>query len=149
MKPIDLRNLTWRDIQSHITDDLWRVHTAWRDYGPGTTREIAERSGVSIFTLRPRTCDLVKLCLVVLADKRGGEGVYSYVEPVAAAAAFDIRPAGAPLPAAMQGKSVRQHRGRTAMTVAQAAAIMAEHGRRTRRSQVHASHGVQIDLFAA
>lgn len=146
MKPVDLRNLTWREIQPHITADLWRVHEAWKTYGPGTTREVADLSGISIFTLRPRTCDLHKLCLVVLADKRGkGEGVYAYVPHDEAAAAFDARPAGAPLPEKFTPKKVRRHPGRSAMTVAQAAAIMAEHGRRTRRKVDVA----QTELFTA
>lgn len=78
MKPTDLRNVTWREVLTHLTEDIVRVHLAWQQYGPGTTREVAQKSGISLLTLRPRTTDLYKLGLVVLVSNEGGEGIYAY-----------------------------------------------------------------------
>lgn len=74
MKPIDYRNATFADLQTHITGDRERVLDAWKKHGPCTTEDLAQRSGISILSLRPRTTDLVKLGFVLLAGggKRGG-----------------------------------------------------------------------------
>ncbi len=77
MKPIDLRNATWRDVLTHLTEDLVRVHLAWQQHGPGTTREVAEKSRISLLTLRPRTTDLYKLGLVVLVEQEHANGIYA------------------------------------------------------------------------
>jgi hypothetical protein len=87
MKPTDLRNATWREVLTHLTEDLVRVHLAWAAHGPGTTREIAQKAGISILTLRPRTTDLYKLGLVELAGGKGTEGgIYAHVSREAAEA---------------------------------------------------------------
>lgn len=81
MKPADLRNATWREVQDHLNDDLVRVHEAYVQFGPGTTRAVSERSGISLLTFRPRTTDLFQLGLVKLVGKAtGNEGVYAYVD---------------------------------------------------------------------
>lgn len=80
MKPADLRNATWREVLTHITEDMVRVHLAWQAFGPGTTREVAQRSGISLLTLRPRTTDLHKLGLVELVGAEKSEGIYRHVE---------------------------------------------------------------------
>jgi hypothetical protein len=77
MKPTDLRNATWRDVLTHLTEDMVRVHLAWQAHGPGTTREVAQKSGISLLTLRPRTTDLYKLGLVVLVDTEANNGIYA------------------------------------------------------------------------
>ena len=77
MKPTDLRNITWRDVLTHVTEDLVRVHLAWQAHGPGTTRQIAQIAGISLLTLRPRTTDLYKLGLVVLVDTEANNGIYA------------------------------------------------------------------------
>lgn len=87
MRPIDLRNATWSEVLGHITEDMARVHAAWQQHGPGTTRQVAERSGLSLLTLRPRTTDLYKLGLVELTDQAGNEGVYEYRHSAEALAA--------------------------------------------------------------
>lgn len=78
MKPTDLRNATWREVLTHLTEDLVRVHLAWQSHGPGTTREVAQKSGISILTFRPRTTDLYKLGLVVLVTHEASEGIYAH-----------------------------------------------------------------------
>lgn len=77
MRPADLRNLTWREVLTHLTEDLGRVHLAWQAHGPGTTRQVAQKSGISLFTFRPRTTDLYKLGLVVLVDTEHAQGIYA------------------------------------------------------------------------
>lgn len=79
MKPADYRNLTWREVLTHVQGDMLRVHDAWLRHGPGTTREVAQRAGISIFTFRPRTTDLYKLGLVeVVPSDAKGEGRYAW-----------------------------------------------------------------------
>jgi hypothetical protein len=79
MKPTDLRNAQWHEVLTHVTDDMVKVHGAWLRFGKaGTTREVAQASGISVFTFRPRTTDLYKLGLVELDGKRGNEGLYVY-----------------------------------------------------------------------
>lgn len=78
MKPADLRNANWTEVQQHVTEDMRRVHAAWRDHGPGTTRQIAAKSGISLLTLRPRTTDLYQLGMVECTSRTGNEGIYEY-----------------------------------------------------------------------
>ncbi len=78
MKPVDLRNATWRDVLGHLTEDLVRVHLAIQAHGRCTTRELAQKSGISIFTVRPRVTDLCKLGLVILVHNEGTVGIYAY-----------------------------------------------------------------------
>ena len=78
MNPAALRNLTWQEVKTHLTADMLRVRAAWRDHGPGTTREVARRSGISILTLRPRTTDLYHLGLVDCIGRAGTSGIYQF-----------------------------------------------------------------------
>lgn len=87
MTPADLRNLTWAEALTHVSDDMRRVHRAFREHGPGTTKAVAARSGISLLTLRPRTTDLYKLGLVECTGKAGTEGIYEYRDEAAAEAA--------------------------------------------------------------
>lgn len=78
MKPIDLRNATFADLQGRIAGQRAAVLEAWRVHGPATTAELSRLSGISILTLRPRTTELVQLGYVVLSaeGKHAHEGVY-------------------------------------------------------------------------
>ena len=84
MNPVDYRNDTWKSIQDRLSGLRALVYDAWHRHGPGTTREVAARSGIDILTFRPRTTELYQLGLVELAedpgaighDIPGGEGVY-------------------------------------------------------------------------
>lgn len=165
MKPTDLRNATWREALGHVTEDMLRVHAAWLAHGPGTTRQVAERSGISLLTLRPRTTDLYKLGLVELVDAklgtRSSEGIYRFIRPSEAEASqswrsrADFRGVGrvgrqasavptpyvsvttveAALAALPPGQQVRI-----------AAAVMARHGHNKRRTSVNQE---QLDLIAS
>lgn len=81
MRPIDFRNTTYHDLvaQSAASNRL-AVLSAWRQHGPCTTRELAERSGIDLLHLRPRTTELVQLGFVGLVEDElqttPGAGVY-------------------------------------------------------------------------
>lgn len=76
MKPIDYRNETFADLQARITKMRSRVLDLWNINGPCTTAELAERTGTSILTLRPRTTELYQIGAVILISGKGTEGVY-------------------------------------------------------------------------
>ncbi len=157
MKPTDLRNATWRECLTHLTDDMVRVHNAWLRHGPCTTRELAERSGISIFTLRPRNTDLGKLGLTKLVDSTGTEGIYAYVGAEAAEASrvwqkeADFRRTGTEVTAMPSTftnvETVEQSLAQLqpAQQVAIAAKIMSKFGHNKKRT-----HGAeQMDLIPA
>jgi hypothetical protein len=137
MLPSDLRNLTWAQIQTHLSEDLVRVHKAWSQCGPGTTREVAERSGISLLTLRPRTCELQKIGLVALIDKSGTEGIYKFQTEAEAAVTFSARATEPRHPPVAPAK-----RSKERMTVTLAARIMAQHRRRHRPTD-----STQLQIF--
>ncbi|WP_309400197.1 hypothetical protein [Cerasicoccus maritimus] len=68
MEPIDYRNATFESLQERLSKSRAQVLEAWQQHGPGSTEELAERSGISILSLRPRTTELYQLGFVVLAD---------------------------------------------------------------------------------
>jgi hypothetical protein len=78
MKPVDFRNATFSELESRIAGMREAVLGAWRRQGPGTTAEIAEKSGLSILTLRPRTTELFELGFIMLTPEQPskGEGCY-------------------------------------------------------------------------
>ncbi len=78
MKPVDFRNETFRDLQGRISGQRELVLRAWEKHGPGTTAQLAERSGISILNVRPRTTELIELGFVMLAEEQPakGEGIY-------------------------------------------------------------------------
>ena len=76
MKPIDLRNATWNEVREQLAGRMLVVYEAWQKHGPGTTREIAERSGLDILTVRPRTTELYQMNFIMLLGSIGKEGIY-------------------------------------------------------------------------
>jgi hypothetical protein len=76
MKPIDLRNATWDSIHSSLSFRLAVVYGEWIIHGPGTTREVSQRSGRDILSLRPRTTDLYQIGLLELIGRQKNEGIY-------------------------------------------------------------------------
>lgn len=88
MKAIDFRNNTFWSLRGELEGLRRRTYSAWRQHGPGTTREIATLSGISLLTLRPRSTELLELGLLeIVSDvegepqRRAREGVYQ-VTPV-------------------------------------------------------------------
>ena len=93
---IDYRNATWADLQATVQGKRLDVLNAFRTHGPCTTRDLAEKTGMDILTIRPRTTELVDLGLVVLqGDKRGSEGIYAALSDEAALTAFQQKCADA------------------------------------------------------
>jgi len=79
MKPIDLRNATWADIQERLTGDRMDVHTDLARRGPLTTRQLARAMERDILMVRPRVTELCQLGLVRLSGRDGNEGVYEAI----------------------------------------------------------------------
>lgn len=81
MKPIDARNETWDQLRARLTGLRQETYDAYVRFGPGTTREVSTRSGISILTLRPRTTELVQLGFVeaIAPDETGREAIYGAV----------------------------------------------------------------------
>lgn len=79
MKPIDARNATWTEIRAQLHGRRMHAYEAWQKWGPGTTHEVAERSGMSVLALRPRTTELVALGLVQMTDMANREGIYAAI----------------------------------------------------------------------
>lgn len=101
MEPIDYSKANWKDIEGHLHGKRLEVLSAWREYGPGTTREVAERAGIDILTFRPRTTELFQLGLIELTDKgetesaKGHEGTYRAIPLWQALHRFNDRVAAA------------------------------------------------------
>ena len=76
MKPSDVRDSVWVKGRAAFRQDCEKVYEAVQKHGPGTTRELAGRSGLSLLTLRPRVTELHKAFLVELTGKKHGEGIY-------------------------------------------------------------------------
>ena len=82
MKPIDYRTATWEGIQSHLTNDRFATLQALRQFGPCTTRQLAEAMDWDILCVRPRVTELYQLGFCELLSKElrdpapGREGIY-------------------------------------------------------------------------
>ena len=80
MKPIDFRDATFEQLAGYIADQREAVYKAWGAHGPCTTKQLAERSGLNVLNVRPRTNELVLLGFMRLAKDAlqtvAGEGVY-------------------------------------------------------------------------
>jgi hypothetical protein len=61
-----------------ITGQRALVLAAWVRHGPGTTAQLAERSQISILSLRPRTTELFDLGFICLAAEQPAKGEGSY-----------------------------------------------------------------------
>lgn len=66
MKPVDFRNATFDEIKTRICGQREYVLQCWRAHGPGTTKEVSERSGMSILSFRPRSTELEQLGFICL-----------------------------------------------------------------------------------
>jgi hypothetical protein len=91
MKAVDFRKHTWDHVKANLTGLRMATYTAYVHYGPGTTRQIALKSGISILTLRPRTTELMQLGFVEIlgGDDSGREAVYIAVPEATARDRFE------------------------------------------------------------
>lgn len=70
------RAQTWEEIRSTLQRRRLAAYSAWQQWGPGTTREVAEKSGIDLLTLRPRTTELLQLGFLVETGLTAGQGIY-------------------------------------------------------------------------
>jgi len=84
MKPIDFRNTNFEALREQLDGLRAAALRAWREHGPGTTREVAMRAGMDLLTFRPRTTELMEMGLVSIVMEEDGkpqrrqrEGVYA------------------------------------------------------------------------
>jgi predicted transcriptional regulator len=76
MKPINLSQSKFEDLQPLLSGLRKTVLKAFVDHGPATTREISRLSGLDILTVRPRATELYQIGAIELLDYCGLEGVY-------------------------------------------------------------------------
>ena len=78
MKPIDFRNEKFASLRDRLHNSRAQVYLAWVKHGPGTTRQVAERSRIDILTLRPRTTELLQMGALTVEGSahEPGQGVY-------------------------------------------------------------------------
>lgn len=79
MKPSDIRNMAWADIQARLEGDREKVYWALSGNGPCTTEVLALKMEWSVLSVRPRVTELFQLGLVELYGKQGHEGIYKAV----------------------------------------------------------------------
>jgi len=93
MKPADIRNTTFRELQSRLVHLRLSVWEALAHHGPCTTRELAHECGMDLLTVRPRVTELVQLgfaeCLSESEHDR--EGIYRALTVAEAEALFEAR----------------------------------------------------------
>lgn len=77
MKPVDIRNETWADIQARLSEDRMTVYNGLLLHGPASTRGLARTLGMDVLSVRPRCTELLQLGLVELRGKDQDGGVYA------------------------------------------------------------------------
>lgn len=68
MDPIDYRNATFADIKARLVDLRLEVLGHLRRLGPCTTQELADKSGITVLTVRPRVNELVALGFAAVVE---------------------------------------------------------------------------------
>jgi transcription initiation factor IIE alpha subunit len=74
--PAEIRNENYGHQQPGHKVMQIAVWQALQVHGPCTTRQLAERCGISILSVRPRVCELVELRMVDMVGREKREGVY-------------------------------------------------------------------------
>lgn len=96
MRSIDYRNATWASLQDDLAGRRLAVYAELARLGPCTTRELAERSGMDILTVRPRVTELLQLGFAVEEPEAEGskrEGRYRALSIDEALTIFQARQA--------------------------------------------------------
>lgn len=86
MNPADIRDLNWQQLRERVSGLRAEVHFALQREGPCTTRQLAEKTGLDLLTVRPRVTELVALGFAECTGRAAGEGIYrarSYDEALA------------------------------------------------------------------
>lgn len=78
MKPIDIRNATFRDISGLLEAEREQVYDFMlrHEARTGTVREWAERMGMELGSVAPRVTELCQIGAVELVDRCERRGVY-------------------------------------------------------------------------
>lgn len=83
MNPVDIRNLTWEQIQERLEGDREAVYRALVRYPLRTVRELTAKMEWDHLSVAPRVCELCQLGLAKVAGKRrvgnAWAGVYAAV----------------------------------------------------------------------
>jgi hypothetical protein len=94
MKPVDIRNAHWADIEARLDRDRRAVYEAMLRLGPQTTRALAGLMQWDPFNVRPRVTELYQLGLARVAGRQGRQGVYAAVPLAEAQRQFEAAKAG-------------------------------------------------------
>jgi len=86
LTPSEIRDRDFAQLRGGLREWCVRVYAAFDKFGPGTTRQVAERSGIALLTLRPRACELYAEGWLECVRREGHEGVYQALTPVERAA---------------------------------------------------------------
>jgi hypothetical protein len=76
LTPEDIRDMNWEQMQEHVGGLRASALAAFREHGPGTTRQVAARAGWELLSLRPRATELLQLGFLELVGRENHEGVY-------------------------------------------------------------------------
>lgn len=76
MMPIDFRNETFDSLRGRLDADRQIVLQRLKDDGACTTRQLSEKMGMDVLSVRPRVTELCQMGAVELVDRHGHEGVY-------------------------------------------------------------------------
>jgi hypothetical protein len=69
MTSTEIRDVNFSQLRQRVlSGQRMLVYRAWIDHGPGTTRQIAQRSGIDILNVRPRTTELLKCGALIEMD---------------------------------------------------------------------------------
>ena len=80
----DLRNTNFETLRESLAERRAEIYQAVGQHGPGTTRLLAQRSGIDLLTLRPRVTELEQLGLVACVDRIVIDGIAHGVYAVTA-----------------------------------------------------------------
>lgn len=79
MKPVDVRDENFAELQGRLTGQRLAVYEGYCHYGPCTTDALAATMGMSVLSVRPRTTELYQLGLVRMTGRTGHDGIYQAV----------------------------------------------------------------------
>lgn len=98
LTPEQIRDANWAELKDYVAGDRERCWTSLMLAArPMTTRQLAEKTGLDLLTVRPRVTELLQLGFVRCSGKAGHEGLYEAISLADAQAAHERRRAGVPV----------------------------------------------------
>lgn len=70
MTPAELRNTNFQRLRNSLAERMLDVYRAFEQFGPASTAQLAEQSGIGLLSLRPRATELHGLGLLCEAGER-------------------------------------------------------------------------------